>query len=228
MELETKIRIMLADENALFRASLTKLLNEFDNMYVVSEVSTGKELVYNAVRKRPDIILADINLRDFNLFKVMSDLKENECDCNVLILAGDDQDEIIYFTIKIGAKGVVTKTSVMGELIFAIEKVSQGKHFFNDPTIFQRLDAIKERYDKIVETKNKICNIELNHREEQIIKLISQGFRSHEIAKHLGISKRTVDVYRSNLMQRFEFTTVTELIIFAVKFSIYREKEFVF
>jgi two-component system response regulator NreC len=136
----------------------------------------------------------------------------------VLFLSMHTSDEYIYYAIKSGGDGFVSKGITQAELLEAIKKLMLGENYFLGLSIEER-EKIITKYELKESYKTKINHEVLSNRELEILTLIAEGFTSNEIADKIIISKRTVDNHRSNIMNKLELTSLPELLKYAIEFK---------
>ncbi|MCL5027836.1 MAG: response regulator transcription factor [Bacteroidetes bacterium] len=213
------IKVLLADDHQLFRSGIISLLKKEDEIYIVDEAENGEELIAKYFEKTPDIILSDISMPTLSGTEAIMKIRERDKSAKVLFLSMYDTEEYIYYSIKAGGLGLVSKNILRKELIKAIKIVNKGRRYFGNMWSEKNLSDLLNRYDSILTPQIYYNNSSLSLREVEILKFISEGFTSKEIANKLKLSKRTIDTYRTNLMQKLFLKTLPELIRFAIQFT---------
>ena len=210
------IRLLIADDHNLFREGIKNLLSEEKDIFIVGEADTGESLVTKYKDLNPDIVLADISMPHLTGIEALEKLKKSGQNPKFLFLTMFDGDEYIYYCAKAGCYGLVSKKIMKGELIFAIKTVNDGKKYFGANLTEQNLNEIIDSFDKKAE---RIKNgYELTPREEQIVRLISEGLTSSEIAEKLFVSKRTIDTHRTHLIQKLNLKSLPDLIKYSINY----------
>ena len=212
------IRILLADDHTLFRTGIMSLLEGEKDIYVVGEVENGNELLEKYFEIKPDLVLADISMPGKSGLEAAKEIKQKDAEAKFLFLSMHEEDEYIYHCLKAGGKGLINKNITKGELILAIKKVSEGSNYFKNNLSEEQIKYIYNKYNRSSYKRPEIAQDSLTAREENVLKLIGQGLTSNEIAKKLGISRRTVDTYRSNIMQKLNIRNLPELIKYAFRY----------
>ena len=202
MKNSNKIKILVADDHNLFRISFVKLLQEFPTIDVIGEAANGQELIRVYFDLYPDLLLVDIAMPGMTGLEAVARIKEKDPGVKALFLSMYEGDEYIYKAIKSGGMGLINKSSLESELIYAIELVYEGKKYFLGRSNTESLDKITKEFESGEKIK---LNLEenLNYRERQILDLLKEGITSQQMADRLGLSRRTIDFYRSCLMQKF-------------------------
>lgn len=213
------IRILIADDHQLFRSGIVSLLKDANDIIIAGEAENGEELFNKYFEVKPDLILSDISMPLISGIEAIHKIKLTDMSAKVLFLSMYDSEEFIYYTLKVGGLGLVSKNIVKNELVTAIKVVNNGNYYFGGNLKEEDIASLVEKFDSILSPKFDINGISLSPREIQMLKFISEGFTSKEIADKLKLSKRTVDTHRTHLMQKLSLRTLPELIKFAIQFS---------
>lgn len=213
------LRILIADDHSLFRTGLISMFNEDNNILVVGEAENGKQVISKYLDLKPNVVLLDIFMPEMSGFETLKRLLEIDAHVKVLFLSMYDSEEYIYNTFKTGGFGLVNKNILKGELIFAINKVSNGHYYFGPSWDNERLQNLIERNKRSEKLHiPKLLSL-LTRREKDILRLIARGLTSQEISDELNLSKRTIDFHRSNIMQKMNVRNLPELIKFSIELS---------
>ncbi|OGU29504.1 MAG: hypothetical protein A2057_14055 [Ignavibacteria bacterium GWA2_35_9] len=211
------IRILIADDHNLFREGIINLLETEIDVFIVGEADTGESLVIKYFELKPDVVLADISMPVLSGIDALKKLKELGESPKFLFLSMYDGDEYIYYCAKAGCYGLISKKVMKGELLFAIKTVNEGNKYFGMNITEKRVREIINNFDKKVE-RTGTGNELLTPREEQILRLISEGLTSSEIAERLLVSKRTIDTHRTHLIQKLNLKSLPDLIKYSINF----------
>lgn len=215
----SKIRILIGDDHALFRSGIKRLLNDDQDIFLVGEAENGEELVAKYFELKPDLILADISMPKLSGTDAVSKIKETDKNVKALFLSMHDGEEYIYYSIKAGGLGLINKNIMQGELLFAIKQVHSGNFYFGADVDQSKLDEIKNKYEN-KGIKNLVKDaFPLTEREKDILLLIGKALTSREIASKLNLSKRTIDTHRVNIMQKLNIESLPKLMRYAVQYS---------
>jgi two-component system response regulator NreC len=212
------IRVIIADDHKLFRSGIISLLDDEPDIHIISEAENGQELIDRYPVFQPDIMLIDISMPIVNGVEAFKTIKKDYSDVKALFLTMYEGEEYIYYAMKIGAKGLLGKNTMKGELVYAIKTVIQGNRYFGKNYDEERLWEIEKKYKQIL-TDQLDDFVQLTGTEKKILEYISKGMTSQEIADALECGKKNVDYHRSKVMQRLEIKTLPELISYAVRFS---------
>lgn len=218
-----KIRIIVADDHKLFRSGLISLLEDEKDFYIVGEADNGEELVGIYFSLKPDVVVVDISMPFLNGVEALTEIKKKDKNVRALFVSMHDSEEYIYYAIKNGAYGLISKSIMKGELIYAIRAAYEGKQYFGHNWPEEKIRELVNRFEFLT-GKNEENEPNLSPREKEIIRGIGEGLTSSEIAVRVHLSKRTVDAHRSHIMRKLEVTTLTELMKYALKY-IHMEKK---
>ncbi len=212
------IRIIIADDHKLFRSGIISLLEDVEEILIVSEVESGENLIEKYSEINPDLILVDISMPGINGIEAVKTIKKEHEDVKALMLSMYDSDEYVFYALKSGAKGLLSKNTMKGELIHAIKNVYSGKRYFGKTLNEEKLIELEKKYRMLVSTDLESFN-RLNMKDKNILEYISKGMTSQEIADQYKVSKKAIDYYRSRIMQRLGIKSLPELISYAVRYS---------
>ncbi len=207
------IRVFIVDDHAIVRSGITSLLNKNPDFELVGEAENGESAISKILEIVPDVVLLDISMMDIFGIEVMKKVKSHSF-CNAIrffMVTNYDFDEYYYRSLKAGALGVVSKSVSEAELIKGIYLVSKGQMYFGESLSVQDVLKIVADLDRINFSENDPENVHLTDRDIDILRLLLKGLKSKDIAEQLSISIRTVEVYRSNLFQKFNVATPNEL-----------------
>jgi two-component system, NarL family, response regulator NreC len=214
------IRILIADDHAVLSAGLEAMLNTQPDMQVVSIAGDGLICVRQAVLLQPDIILLDINMPNCNGLEALAMLGSQAPHCKVLVLTMHDDAGYLRQVMAGGAAGYVLKQSAGSELLAAIRAVYQGGVYLH-PTHARSLmnpaAGAEPSQDPAASSELQQRLHLLSERELQIFRLVALGYRNQEIGVELSLSVKTVETYKSRLMQKLELSSRIQLVRFAME-----------
>lgn len=208
-----KIKLLLADDHAVVRSGLRMLLEAQTDMEIVGEAENGREAVDLAQELHPDIILMDILMPELNGIEATRLVKEAVPDTAVLALTMYEDDQYFFEMLKAGASGYIPKRAAPDDLVTAIRTVYQGEVFLY-PSLAARL---VQGYVKQDMPGSSSPQDNLTDREREVLILIADGLTNAEIAGRLGISVKTVDRHRENLMHKLNLHSRVDLVKYAIK-----------
>ncbi len=208
-----KIRILLADDHQILREGLKFILNAQPDMIVTGEVSDGRQAVRETKKIKPEVLIMDIAMPELNGIDATRQIIEECPSVKVIILSMHYSTEHIYQALLAGAKGFVIKESAGKELIQAIRGVYGGHRYLS-----QKVDEILVE-DYLIQRQEihpKSPLESLSPREREILQLVAEGKTSIAIADILFISQKTVETYRSRVMQKLSLKDTASLVKFAI------------
>jgi DNA-binding NarL/FixJ family response regulator len=212
-------RVLIADDHALVRAGFRALLKKSKGIEVIAEAGDGHEALRLIKEVRPDIVLMDIAMTGMNGLEVTARVTKAFPEVKVIILSMHKHEEYVLQALRSGAKGYVLKTAVMTELENAIKSVSAGNTYLCPIVSGQVLeDYLMNISGKSGRAKTKLGVFgKLTPRQREILQLITEGHTTKEIAVKLNISIKTVDVQRTNLMERLDIHDIAGLVRYAIR-----------
>ncbi len=206
------IRVVLADDHVLIRAGLRALLQSLPNVEVVGEASDGHEAVEVASRLEPDVVIMDIGMSNLNGLEAASQIRRQSPGVRVIMLSMHANEEYVGQALDAGASGYLLKGAEPAELELALKAVVRGETYLS-PTISRQLvqDYLSHRKEKLGSA------VELTARQREVLQLVAEGRSTKEIARKLGVSIKTVETHRTELMRRLDIHDVAGLVRYAVR-----------
>lgn len=205
------IRILLADDHAVVRDGLRALLDAEPGLEVVGSVTDGREALLAAKRLQPDVVVMDINMPGLNGIEATRSMVELEPPPQVLILSMHGSSEHIYRALQAGARGYLMKESAGSEVVGAVRAVAAGRRFLSERIADTALDAY------LAEGRTSSPLDSLSARERQLLQLLAEGRSNAEAARLLSLSVKTVETYRSRLLQKLGLHDLPALVRFALE-----------
>jgi two-component system, NarL family, invasion response regulator UvrY len=201
-----KITVMIVDDHTLIRETWSFLLGRNENFEVVAEVGDGQRAIEIARDKRPGIVLLDINMTPLNGFDVLKMIRKLSPGSKVIAVSMHSQPAYAKKMLRLGAKGYVTKNSPRQEMLDAIFEVNNGNIY-----ICQEVKNILS--EQMLGDEDSPAGLnQLSEREIEVINQIRDGLSSKEIADRLGISIKTVEVHRHNILKKLKVKNTASLI----------------
>jgi two-component system, NarL family, response regulator NreC len=210
-----KIRIVLVDDHAVLRAGLTALLHAEADMAVVGEAGDGVASLRVVADCQPDVVLLDINMPNMSGLEALSELRKVAPKSRVLILTMHDDQTYLRQALAQGAAGYVLKQAADTELLTAIRTVYHGGAFLH-PSHAQALLSPNPIAASGPSSTSDDISI-LSERELEVLKLIALGHANKEIAEMLYLSVKTVETYKTRIMEKLNLTSRAALVRFALK-----------
>ncbi len=214
----TVLRIFVADDHEVVRKGLVSLLQAQPNWSICGEAADGHEAVERAQRSKPDVVILDVGMPRLNGLEATRQLLKANPEAKVLILTLHESDQMVREVLNAGARGFVLKSDAARDLVFAVDALAHGKTYFTSKVS----TMVVEGYLKggTLASQAAMGNNRLTAREREIVQLIAEGKSSKEIAVALGLSVKTAETHRSNLMRKLQLHSVSELVLYAVRNNI--------
>ena len=205
-------RILLADDHRIVREGLKALLQSRNDFEVVAEACDGAEAVALAAEKNPDVVVMDLTMPNLSGIDATKQISECSVDSKILILSMHESPTYVEEVLRAGASGYVLKDAAANDLIKAIDAIRTGDSYLS-PSVTQKVvDALARPGDRGVSALSS-----LTEREREVLKLIAEGLSSKEIASQLGVSLKTIESHRANLMDKLDIHKVSGLVRFAIR-----------
>lgn len=198
-----KISVVLADDHAMVLEGLRAVLSIDPNLEVVGEASNGLMVLEILSMTEVDVVVLDINMPEMDGLTCAKSIKMRFPSVKVIILTSYPQESFVEHVLKLGLEGCLLKTSTGNELVAAINRVMEGRSYF---------DLIKD----FNSNRTEIAQFKLGTRELEIIKLLAKGYSNVQIADALTISENTVKTHRKNIMRKTGLHSATQLVQFAI------------
>jgi DNA-binding NarL/FixJ family response regulator len=209
------LRIVLADDHAIVRQGLRSLLEQQPGWKVVAEAVTGNEAVIKVGEFKPDVAILDISMPSLNGLEAARQIIESGSKTRILILTIHDSDTMIKEMLDAGVRGYVLKSDAASDLVVAVEALQHNKTFFTSKVAEMVLDGYLKRVKNSAETEPAASR--LTSRQREIVKLLAEGKTSDEVATTLGLSLKTAETHRSNIMKRLNCHSIGELVRYALR-----------
>jgi len=213
-----RIKILLVDDHAMFRAGIRALIDVEDRLEVVGEASSGDEGVDKVRELKPDIVIMDLSMPGSNGLEATRRIAALQLKTSVLVLTVHAEEEYLVPVVEAGASGYLTKTSADTDLLEAIKVVARGQVFLPP----KAATLLLRRYKDAEGDESAGLN-DLSSREQEVLALTAEGFSSREIGQKLFISPKTVDTYRSRIMDKLGLSHRSELVRFALRVGLLKE-----
>lgn len=204
------IRILIADDHAIFRQALRRLLEADAGMTVVGEAADFREALSLVREVGPDVVLLDVAMPGRGAVETIEELRRRLPSARVLMLSAQPEDQFAVRYLQAGAAGYVSKVSSSDELVEAIRKVHAGRKVIS-PELAERI-AFAVGPEPSLRPHEK-----LSAREYEVMRLLAAGRRPSDIATDLCLSVKTISTYRSRILQKMNLTNNAEIILYAAR-----------
>jgi len=202
-----RISVLIVDDHTLVRDGLSALLANHADIEVVGTAANGREAVRDVQRLRPNVVLMDISMPVMGGLEAMRQIVERCPSSKIVIFSMHATIEHCQQAVRAGASGYVLKESATEEVAAAIHSVHVGRRFISP--------KITERFEPKFDTESPIES--LSRREREILQLVAEGHRSAKIASLICLSRKSVETYRSRLMQKLGMRGLCDLVKFAIR-----------
>lgn len=208
------IRLLVADDHEVIRKGIRTLLEAQPGWQVVAEVGNGREAVEKSKELKPDLAVLDISMPVLNGLEAAKQILKDDMSSRILVLTVHESDVLIQDVLNTGAKGCVLKSDAARDLITAVDTICHNKPFFTAKvTHLVTTSSDSKKVDKghVGATRR------LTPRQREVVQLLAEGKSNKEVAAALGVSVKTAETHRANIMQRLEYHSISELVRYALR-----------
>ena len=208
------LRILIVDDHAVVRRGVRSLLESEEGFEITGEATTGREAVDMARRLQPDVVVMDLSLPELNGLDATRQILKDSPRSEILVLTMHHSEELARDVLQAGARGYVLKSDADQSLIAAVKNLSEHKPFLSSKVTEFVLDDYLRRTDALDEALTREA---VTAREREIIQLLAEGKSNKEAASTLGISVKTIEAHRANIMRKLRLRSVSELVRYAIR-----------
>ena len=212
------LRLLVADDHEIVRTGLRSLLEAQPGWQVTAEASDGREAVEKAKEVKPDVAVLDISMPSLNGLEAARQMLKNDARAKIVIFTALDSDAMIREVLDLGARGYVLKTDASRDLVTAVNAVRSNKTFFTAKVAQMVLDGYLDKKPRKQDVNAPRSR--LTPRQREFVQLLAEGKSSKEVAVALGLSVKTAETHRANIMRRLDCHSVSELVRYAVRNNI--------
>jgi DNA-binding NarL/FixJ family response regulator len=205
-------RILLVEDHKLLREGLKALLAGEEEFQLAGEAMNGHEAIIQFKRIKPDLVLLDLSMPQLDGFSVLRAIKGDHPEARVLVLTVHESDQYVHEAFRAGADGYCLKDSGREELLMAMRATLEGKMYISPGVAKSVMSGYLSGRKQI---REKSSWESLTPREKEILKLIAESYQNKEIAQILGISVKTVEKHRGNLIEKLDLHSSTALTAYA-------------
>jgi DNA-binding NarL/FixJ family response regulator len=210
------IRVILADDHAVVRAGLKTILTASRDVSVISEASSGREVIALAERYNPDVVVMDLVMPDIDGVDATREVVARSS-AKVLVLTMHTGDEYVAMALKAGASGYLVKSAAERELVDAVRAVARGDVYVQ-PTVMRVVAQRLERTERVATDRARLER--LTTREREVLRLVAEGYGAPDIGERLAISAKTVDTYRRRINEKLGISQRPDYVRFALRVGI--------
>lgn len=204
-------RILIADDHELIRRGILAQLSHHPDWTVVAQATNGREAVEQALRLKPDLIVLDLTMPELNGLSAARRILAAHPAARILILTMHESQQLVREVLAAGAQGYVLKSDAGRTLVAALEALLEGRPFFTSKVARIVLDG----YLRAPETDT--AGAALSARELEIAQLLAEGRSNKDVARVLGISVKTVETHRGNIMRKTGCASLADLVRYAIR-----------
>ena len=203
------LTIFIADDHDVVRSGLASLLAAQADMHVIGTASDGQQAVREILTLAPEVVVMDISMPKMNGIEAVLELRARQSQTKVIMLSMHSSVEHVFRALEAGANGYVLKDAAAKEIVDAVRTVRAGRRYLSP--------KVAESMADVVQRSGAHSPLEtLSRRERQVLQLVAEGRSSAQIAELLSLSPKSVDTYRSRLMQKLHLSDVAGLVKFAI------------
>ncbi len=207
------VRILVADDHEVVRRGVCALLEAQPGWIVVGEAITGREAVKKATKLKPDVVVLDISMPELNGLEATRQIVKASPQSEVLILTIHDSEQVARQVLSAGARGYVLKSDAARNLVTAIDTLQQHKPFFTSAVS----EMVFRDFLKSNRAIDEAPSDRLTQREREIVQLLAEGKSNKEVASILGISVKTAETHRRNVLIKLNLHSISDLIHYAIR-----------
>ena len=212
-------RILVADDHEVVRRGLCALLRNQPEWEVCGEAKDGRDAVEKVLALKPEVVILDIGMPNLNGLEATRQILKANPQVKVLILTLHDSDQVVQEVLNAGARGFLLKTDAARDLVAAVEALRRNKIYFTPKVAAMVLDGYLRPQEPDTVSQARARN-RLTPREREIVQLLAEGKSSKEVAVALGLSAKTAETHRSNIMRKLDLHSVSDLVLYAVRNNI--------
>ena len=208
------LRILVVDDHAVVRRGIRSLLESHEGWEVCGEATTGRDAVEQSRQLLPDIVVMDLSLPELNGLDATRQILKDAPGTEVLVLTMHRSEELARDVLRAGARGYIMKSDAGESLITAIDTLRQHQPFLTSTVTGFVLADFVRRGDS---TQADLPTAGVTSREREVIQLVAEGRSNKEAASTLGISVKTIEAHRANIMRKLQLRTVSDLVRYAIR-----------
>jgi DNA-binding NarL/FixJ family response regulator len=207
-----KIAVFLVDDHEIFRNGLKQLINSEPDMEVTGEASNGEDALHELSDQQPHVVIMDIRMPGINGLETSNALLKASPNTHILFFSLFDEPDYVAAALEMGASGYILKDTSNKIFLNAIRTIHSGKYYFIGEVSDILVKKYREARQSAVGVVQQSADVSLSRREEQIIRMVTGGLNNKDIAEELGLSIRTIEAHRMNILRKFQVNSIEEVI----------------
>lgn len=212
------LRIFIADDHEVVRKGLCALLQIEAGWEICGEAADGRTAVERVRELKPDVVILDIGMPALNGLEATRQIIKDDPRAKVLILTFHDSDQVVREVLGAGAQGFLLKSDAARDLVVAVDALRRDKTYFTSKVAAMVLEGYLKRGTP--DDALSVVRDRLTPREREVVQLLAEGKSSKEVAVALGLSVKTAETHRSNVMRKLQLHSVSDLVLYAVRNNI--------
>lgn len=212
MAIEATTSVLIADDHAIVREGLRRLIDAEPDLHVSGEAGEGREVLELIERTRPDVVILDITMPGLGGLETLERIRSRHPGIRVILLSVHGDAPFVKSAVALGADGYLLKNGRATDVILAIRAVTRGGSFFSPPVAREIVKQLRSPGGGDPEPYSL-----LSTREREVLQLIAEGLSAKEVAARLDISTKTVEAHRTSLMRKLGVRKATELVRYAFR-----------
>ena len=208
------LRILIADDHEIIRQGLRLSLEGRAGWTICGAAAVGREAVEKATALKPDIVVMDITMPRLDGLEATRQIRKALPGCEVLVLTMHESEQLVHEVLAAGARGFVMKSDAGKEIVTAVERLARHEPYFTSPAAQVLLNAFLDPPGDVLPGEESGA---LTGREREVVQLIAEGCSSKEAAAVLGISDKTVETHRTNIMRKLRVHSISEIVRYAIR-----------
>ena len=214
-ETVTGIRVLIADDHEVVRHGIRALLETEPGWTVCAEAADGRAAVELAAKTAPDVAILDVSMPELNGFEAARQIRKARPSCEILMLTMHESEDVLREALAAGARGYVLKSDGARTLKAAVDALRQHKSFLTPAAADMVLADYRRRDDP--QARREVPRLQLTPREREVVQLLAEGQSTKGVARTLGISAKTADTHRTNVMRKLHLHSQSELVRYAIR-----------
>jgi DNA-binding NarL/FixJ family response regulator len=209
-----RIRCLLADDHILVREGVRRLLEDEPDIEVVAEAGDAREALWKVEEQRPDVVLMDTEMPGLSSFEAARTIQRDWPDTKLIFLTTHDEEESVMQGMMVGAAGYVLKDTPAQQLVTVMRDVYRGRKYLSPETLGRLVDDVRERLHTGGSARRGAV---LTPREHEVMKLLAEGNSVRQVAGILGVSVKTAEAHKFNLMRKLDIHNKVQLVTYAIQ-----------